>query len=408
MVLDRYLQWIAEAPAQARANATRALVDACGNPSTDRARIGHIELMLSALLDDNSLVVRRALAEAAAQSRSVPAHIVAGLAQDDSFVAAPVLRYSTLLTEAALVDAVAVGDAVAQAAVASRLFITAAVAAALAEVGHRDALQVLCGNPGADLSTASARRIVERFGEDGKLREAILARPDLDPALRHDLVVATAQALTAFAMSCEWMSAERADCVKRESREKAAVTIAFRSARSIGLRGPLQLVAHLRSIGHLTPALLLRSLLSGNVSLFQAALAELSGTAPARIGGHLAAPAGLGFASLYAKAAMPPALLPVFRAALQAIAALRCGEPDGPGTLLRPIIGRVLTLCASSDNADLARVAALLRRFEAEAVRDEIRAAAVPTSADDDDSIPQVQPWMLGHAMQRLELRSAA
>jgi hypothetical protein len=54
------------------------------------------------------------------------------------------------------------------------------------------------------------RRIIERFGSDGEMREALLSRPHLPPFLLSVLVTATSQALSNFVTSRSWLSAERA------------------------------------------------------------------------------------------------------------------------------------------------------------------------------------------------------
>ncbi|MCW6507620.1 DUF2336 domain-containing protein [Lichenifustis flavocetrariae] len=396
MVLERFLRWVADAPAQARADAARALVGACGTVGTDRQRTIHLDRMLSALLDDPSLLVRCALAEAAAGSVDVPRYVVVALSRDDSRVAVPVLRASCLLADGDLVDAVAVGDTAAQVAVASRAGVSGAVAAALVEIAGRDAVLALAANVSSRLSPPLLRRIVDRFGHDAEMREVLLMRTDLDPATRHDLVVVTAEALTAFAMSCAWMSPQRADCIKREGREKGAVTIAATSARSLGVQGPLDLAAHLRAIGHLTPALLLRSLLSGNLELFAAALSQLAGVSSKTAMGHLRSPMGLGFASLYGKAAMPSALLPVFCAALEAVARHGTQAAAVRSDLLRPAVTHVLQVCTRTENPEFMRVAALLRRFEAESLRDSLKASMWALEAP-----PVAQP-MAGPALRRI------
>jgi hypothetical protein len=144
-------------------------------------------------------------------------------------------------------------------------------------------------------------------------------------------------------------------------------------------------------------------------------MSELSGIAPAQIGGHVRTPSGLAFASLYAKAGMPAVLLPVFRAALRNLSDFRSVEDgDVSGALMRPMINGLLDLCSQTDNPELCKVAALLRRFEAEAVREEIRAASVtPTALDRDEenpNVPDMKPWMIGPAsyLPRLHLRAAA
>ena len=178
------------------------------------------EVALTTLLDDPSPIVRRALAEAFASASDAPRHIVAALANDQSDVAALVLGRSPLLSDAELIDCAAIGDAFAQSAIALRPNLSACVAAALAEVGAREALISLAVNTGADLPEFSMRRMIERFGSDGEMREALLSRPYLPATLRADLVTATANALSAFVTSCAWLSGERAERATREARKK--------------------------------------------------------------------------------------------------------------------------------------------------------------------------------------------
>jgi uncharacterized protein (DUF2336 family) len=373
MIVHNFLAWAARAPAASRTEGARVLARAylVADLTSDERR--DAELALTRLLDDPSPLVRRALAEAFADAVDAPHHIVAALANDQSEIAVPVLSRSPLLSDAELIDCAAIGDTYAQAAIALRPCVSAAVAAALAEVGGRESLISLAVNPGADLPEFSARRMLERFGGDGEMREALLSRPYLPPALRADLVVATAAALSAFVAACDWMSDARAARVTREAREKATIIIAS-DAQEEGANGPLKLVAHLRASGQLTAGLVLRALLSGNRSLFEAALAELSGVAPARVAGLVRTWHSAGFVALYAKARLPAALLPAFQAALAAQDEKGAGLEKGAGERLsRTMVERVLTACESLNSAECSKLTALLRRFEAEAAREEAR-----------------------------------
>ena len=132
--------------------------------------------------------------------------------------------------------------------------LSAAISAALAEVAAREALIALAVNPGADIPEFSLRRMVERFGHDGELREAMLQRSGLPPAVRSDLVSATADALSQFVVGCDWLSRERADRVVREACDKAHVLIAADAEAAADWRAARQLVAHLRVCGRLTRA----------------------------------------------------------------------------------------------------------------------------------------------------------
>jgi len=275
-----------------------------------------------------------------------------------------------VLSDAELIDHAALGDAVVQTAIASRARLSAPLAAALAEVGERQALVALAANLEADLPDFSLRRMLERMGGDGELRQALLARPTLSVALRHDLVAATAKALAAFVTQKQWLSPARAERVTREASERAVVSMSAEA----GMAGARQLVTHLRRTGALTAGLMLRALLSGNLAFFEASLADLTQLPPVRVAGLVREFGGAGFAALYRKADLPIELLPVVRAALAADRELAISREPGAGTRLsREMIDKVMEKALG---AQTHRLAALLRRYEAEAAREAAREAA--------------------------------
>ena len=258
----------------------------------------------------------------------------------------------------------------AQSAIALRPWVSAQVAAALAEVGARKALISLAVNPGAELLEFSVRRMIERYGHDPDLRAALLARPNLAASLRSDLAGAAAKALSAMMTGRAGLTPERARCLTREAREKANVKIAAETAGEAN--EILDFVAHLRRSSQLTAGLLLRGLLCGNKHLLETALCELSGLAMPRVMGLVADSKSAGFAALYRKAHMPEHLLPVFIAGLEAVAKSGCGGPMN-ARLQGPIVDSVLHACASVNHGELDRLIAALRRLEAEVARDEAR-----------------------------------
>ena len=224
--MRRFLAWRQRADAEERAEAASALARAylySDLPADERAEA---ELGLATVLDDPSALVRRALAEALAGAFEAPRPVVLALAADQSDVAAVVLGRSPLLTEAELVDFAASGDAAAQSAIARRPRLPASIAAALAEVGRREAAIALADNLDADVRPSALWRLFERFGDDAEVRDALASRADLPPALRNELAAATARALAEFAARCDWLSAERAQRIARDAREQATATIA--------------------------------------------------------------------------------------------------------------------------------------------------------------------------------------
>ena len=373
-IVRRFLAWTRRADAGGRAEAASALARAYLYSDLDGGLRHEAEMGLTLLLDDPCALVRRALAEALAGAHEAPHHVILALACDQSEVSCVVLARSPVLTDAELVDCAAIGDGRAQAALARRPRLSVGVAMALAEVGEREAVIALARNLDANLSPMVMRRIAGRFGEDAEAREALLARPWLPSTLRCDLVALTANALSDFVAACDWLGAERARRVAREASEQGAICVANTSRP-----GEMAALArHLRERGALTIALLLRGLLSGERGLFEHALGELSELPPGRVAGFVGEPQSAGFSALYAKAGLPAHFLPVFRAALVAI------EEAGAaanGELSCELIQRVIAACEKLKSADLDRLMALLRRFEAEAARQQARAFAAQATA---------------------------
>jgi len=322
------------------------------------------------LLDDASPLVRRALAEVFASSDHAPPTVVHALAADQPDVAAPVLRRSPLLLDADLVEAIASGEAQRQTAVAGRPHVPCSVSAAIAEVGCAEACLVLLENPGAEIVGFSVDRIVERHGHLAAIRDVLLARDDLAAPTRHALVVKLSQSLAEFVTSREWLAEDRAHRVTREACEKATVVLAAESPEAeVG-----RLIQHLRDSGQLTAGLILRSLLSGHLEFFEEALAVLAEVPLSRVIGILHDRRGAGFRALYDKAGLPASSFPAFRAALDAMR--EDGfviEPGGASRLKRQIVERVLTACEGETPDEIEPLLTLLRRYAAEAAREEAR-----------------------------------
>ena len=364
MIVRKFIQWSDNAPASARADGVGALARAyLYGEMTAEERV-ETEYTLFALIDDPSPLVRRALAESFASAAEAPPAIVMALAGDKSDISALVLSRSPLLSDAQLIDCAAISDSAAQAAIALRPDLSAAVSAALAEIASREALIALAVNEGANLPDFAMRRMIERFGQDGELREALLGRAWLPGVVRAALADATARQLADLAVERNWLARARSQRILQDSRDRATMIIAAGCADYS--EETAALAAYLRVSGQLTAGLALRALLCGQTGLFEATLVELTGIAPRRIAGLVKDPASSGFAAVYAKAGLPPALLIAFRAALAALARTVQDEAE-EGALRLPVIQAVLAHCIARSDESLDRLVALLRRFEADA-----------------------------------------
>ncbi len=388
MIVRNFLQWARTASAAQRAEGAGALARAYLYAEMEVAARRDAEIALMSLLDDPSPLVRRALADNFAGAAEAPHSLISALANDQSDIAAPVLSRSPVLSEAELIDCAAIGDAFSQSAIALRARVSVSVAAALAEVGAREAAISLAVNPGAELAEFSMRRMIERFGDDGEMREALLARPWLPATIRSQLVAAATASLTAFVVDCAWLTPERAQRLSRESRDKANVIIVAQTVEQDGRAGLRELARHLRNSGQLTPSLVLRALLSGRRDLFESALAELSGLSENRVAGQLRDFRGAGFAALFTKAGLPAKFLPAFRAALEAQRESRLDTNSSDAELSLVMVERVLTACEELNDGELDRLMALLRRFEMEAALEKARAAAPLLATPEPETTP--------------------
>ena len=378
MIVRRFLLWARTANAEARAAGAAALAGAyLRSELNDQDRL-EAETALISLIDDPAPSVRRAIAEEIADAQNAPRNLVLGLIADSGDIAALLLSRSPVLSEADLVDAAAIGDGLAQRAIALRAHLPLSVAAALAEVGAQDALVTLAANPSARIPAFSLERMVERAGDSGELREALLARKDLPCALRQTIAGHVSAALARFVADCGWLTPERTARATREATERVAVALASGGEDS----DAPAVVEVLRATGRLTPGLMLRSLLSGQPALAEAAFVALSDLPPERVAALLRDRRGFGLKALYRKAAMPISVQPAFTAAILTLSQRGFDAPARTAGLDRSLLREVLIACECLDGEDTRALVALLRRMDAEAARDEARHLA-DSLADD-------------------------
>lgn len=178
------------------------------------------------------------------------------------------------------------------------------VAAAIAEVGAAEACRQLLLNDGAEIAGLSYRRLAERHGDDGAVREAMLADPRLPPDCRHTLLMKVGEALKDSPLVVALMGAARAGRITRDACLKASVTLI--DGTSPAEQGAL--VEHLRIRGDLTPGFILRAVALGKIDFFGAALVSLTGQTLQRVRSLLAAGREGALAALFRSSGLPRSL----------------------------------------------------------------------------------------------------
>ena len=370
MIVARFLEWVETAPVERRAEAIHLLGRAWLYSDMLPSEAEAAEAAMTVMLDDPSVRVRMALADALCRDPRAPNLIILSLAQDQMDVAEIVLRASPVLYDEDLIDIAATTSTRGQIAIASRPWIAAPLAAALAEIGSSECCLALCENYGAEMTDTIHRRIADRFGTDAAIRDAICDRHDCPIDVRQTLVGKISEALGGLALINGTLSHGHLETVMREARDKATLALAV----SVTEDDMIALTDHLRKSGQLTPSLLLRALCTGNIRLFVQALIVLSGLPPKRVYSILADCRGQPFRALLDRAGLPRTTWEAFSVGIDILEQL---EQDGYGgdiyRFSRQMLERLPGFDLDMSDDEVRKLFALLRRFAADNARQAVR-----------------------------------
>lgn len=304
MVVSHFLKWVNTAKVTERAAAAAALARAYARhdlPFDDRCAA---EAALTLLLDDPSAKVRKAMAEALAHSRHAPLQVVGALASDQPEVASVVLARSPLLTDADLIERVVLGGRAIQKLIADRPAVSMELSAAIAELGEAEACQTLVTNEGAEIAALSFRRMAERHGHVGPLREALIADARLPADCRHMLLIKLGEALKGSPLVVALMGASRAERLMKDACVKASLTL----IDGTGVKEHEALIAHLRVRGDLTASFIVRAVAHGKVDFLGSVLVALTGRSEQRVQSLLAAGSDVALSAIFRNAGLSEAV----------------------------------------------------------------------------------------------------
>lgn len=300
MVVSHFLKWMNTAKVNERATAAAALARAYVGrdlPFEDRCAA---EAALTLLLDDPSAKVRKAMAEALALSAHAPLQVVSALASDQPEVASVVLARSPLLTDADLIERIQSGHSMIQKLIADRPAVSMELSAAIAEAGEAEACRTLVANDGAEIAALSFRRMAERHGHNGALREALIADRRLPADCRHMLLVKLGEALKGSPLVVALMGTSRAERLMKDACVKASLTLI--EGTSAGDHAAL--ITHLRVRGDLTASFIIRALAHGKVDFFGSVLVSLAGQSAERVRSLLVAGSDVALSAVLLRAGL--------------------------------------------------------------------------------------------------------
>ncbi|WP_150496881.1 DUF2336 domain-containing protein [Roseibium aquae] len=374
MIIRDFLNWVSTAPDGPRAEAAGALARAwLYSDMPDGEREG-AAIALTLLLDDPCINVRQALAENLARSEAAPVHVIRSLAGDLDEVAEPVLARSPVLGDMELVDLAANGSDRVQSAIARRPFPSAAVCAALCEIGSAAACTILLDNPTSRILVSGLNRLGERFASCAAIRERLLKRADTPLILRHDLLQGLAvdyhNVLEEGELPGGTTPSSRCD--------DASDRVILRLAAVAGDNEMRAFVQHLRDRAKLNTRLLLRAVCCGRLRFFASALSLLGKVPEQRLRETLSTIRPSVLQAVLRKAGLPMRAHSAFLMVINLIQRENCDfRDDLPCSTTRRLTEELLhELQDESLGADL-DVLAFVRQFAAEAARLEARAYVV-------------------------------
>ncbi|GAB4362226.1 MAG: DUF2336 domain-containing protein [Oricola sp.] len=280
MIVQHFLKWCQAADVSKRAAAASALARAyLKSDSMDFEERCAADAAMTLLLDDPSPKVRLALAEAVASSRTAPPQIVTALAGDQYEIASLIIARSPLIRDGDLIARVPIAEPRIQKLIADRPEVSNALARAICEFGHPDAIVTLLSNHNARVCGRCREMIIERHVGNAEIRGALLADPDLSPVHRLKVLEASREALAGASLVTRILGEAGARRICGEAASNALVLLA--SGRMD--EGVEELIAELRETGALTTKLLIRAVCAGKIDFVARVLADLSGQAYDRV-----------------------------------------------------------------------------------------------------------------------------
>lgn len=293
------------------------------------------------MMRDAEVRVREALSRHLKESRAVPHDVAVALAQDVDSVALPVLECSDVLTDDDLIQIVRSSGVSKQVAVAQRRMVSAPLSEVLVETGNEQVVSTLVGNVRADIPEGTLAELVDQFGNSEAVQHNILRRGNLPLTVAERLVARASDSLRQKLMAHSALSEVTAAEIVVQARERAVLGLLGDNVSDDDVE---TMVRHLYGHARLTPSIVLRALVMGDLAFFEAAMGRLAGV-PLVNARTLIYDAGpLGLRAIFDKAGLPEAFFPATRAAIDVGRSIQLdGEPHDRERRSRKIMERVLT-----------------------------------------------------------------
>jgi uncharacterized protein (DUF2336 family) len=344
--VDRLL---AEPSPDVRAELAHKVATSLVEPELADAEIALAQDVLRILARDVEAKVRASVSRGLRNSLRLPRDLARRLADDIDAVALPLLAESVVLTDEDLVELVRAGSERKQETIAARANLTEAVSDALITHAQEPAVAVLMDNHSASISEGGFDNAVARFAGSDRIKQAMVLRPALPMKVSERLVALVSHELQQHLVKAHALPPDVASDILHRAREHAIIRLSM-GASEAELSG---MVRQMHRGGRLTPTIITRSLCTGDIAFFEAAMAVKGDVPVANAQTLIHDPSHAGLVALLRKAGMPERLFDTIRAAVEVVDE---AEFDGNSRDLERfrarVITRLLTLIEKIDPAD--------------------------------------------------------
>ncbi len=242
-----------------------------GNVLTDRERSLMTEI-LRQLINDVESSVRRALAEKLAHQKDAPRDLIVALANDEISVAQSILMHSEVLCDEELIEIIHQRTLEHQLAVAMRKSVSEIVSDALVGTGNVDVISALLENHDARISAKTMGYLVEQSERVDSYQNPLLRRPELGPELARRMLWWVSAALRRHILdNFPIKPSDFDDALEASASELAGLPADETPSKSE------ELVDSLADSKTISPHLLVETLRQGEIALFEAMLAKMTG-----------------------------------------------------------------------------------------------------------------------------------
>jgi uncharacterized protein (DUF2336 family) len=262
---------------------------------TDREKALMTDI-LRQIIHDVEMSVRRELAERLANAHQAPHELILALANDEIEVAHPLLIQSDILHDHDLVEIIHHRTLEHQLAIAMRKTLTENVTDALVETGNEDVVAKMIENPSARISKSTMEYLVDQSKRVDTYQNPLLKRPDLEPELAKKMYWWVSAALRQHIVKNFTIDTADLD----ETLENTVKNVIDRHGVSGEAENskPAKLAERLAEDGKITPRMLVQVLRQGEIPLFEAMFAKISGLRPRLLRRMLFEPGGEALAIL--------------------------------------------------------------------------------------------------------------